>query len=330
MIFPASHLNRPNAVIQAKLDPEDVRVGSLIYKLRQILPEGSEQPGIFEELLETLSAKMKFVIVGFPVDEGVRRNGGRPGAAAGPDAIRERLYRFTPDPRTFSESIDLWSTVADLGNISAIDGLEKTQERLGDVVAWALRNNLIPIVLGGGHETAYGHYLGYKKCGKTVQVLNLDAHLDVRPYEKGAHSGSPFRQMLDDSLSMVTQYNVVGVQPHSCASKHLEFVENQGSVLFRNNDLTDIRQLIEKEVPLYLSLDLDVLDWTVAPGVSAPAVDGFSVSELNTLVQEILGNANISSFDIVELNPKFDQDGSTARVAAWIIYQLISTLGQRF
>ena len=130
-------------------------------------------------------------------DAGVRRNGGRPGAALGPDAIRHALYRLTPDaehPESFAALLD---HTADLGDIDVTGDVEADQERLGAVLAPLLADGVVPVVLGGGHETAYGHFLGYVGAERDVEILNWDAHADVRNVGDGAHSGSPFRQALE-------------------------------------------------------------------------------------------------------------------------------------
>ncbi len=99
------------------------------------------------------------VLIGFPVDEGVRRNGGRVGAALAPDAIRAQLYRLTPTDASARLDIRRLDPV-DLGNLRVGTSLEESQEALAVVVGAILSARAIPIVMGGGHETAFGHYLG--------------------------------------------------------------------------------------------------------------------------------------------------------------------------
>src|SRR5205809_240156 len=134
------------------------------------------------------------VLVGFPQDEGVRRNHGRPGAAEAPQEIRRWLYRLAP--RHIECEINLADQPPiDAGNVRMEGDLEETQLALGEVVGGILRTGAVPVVLGGGHETAYGHYLGYVATGLPVGILNIDAHLDLRPCIDGrGHSGSSFRQ----------------------------------------------------------------------------------------------------------------------------------------
>src|SRR5438105_1410207 len=119
------------------------------------------------------------VLIGFPQDEGVRRNGGRVGAAQAPNEIRRWLYRLTP----WDCEVSLPLTdppPLDLGNVRVSEELEATQAALGDAIAAVLQSGAIPIVLGGGHETAYGHFLGYAAEQREVGIVNIDAHLDLR------------------------------------------------------------------------------------------------------------------------------------------------------
>jgi formiminoglutamase len=136
------------------------------------------------------------VLIGFPQDEGVRRNGGRPGAARVPAEIRRCLYRLPPfDPAV---EVEVGRGLLDLGDVSIHGDLEQSQQALAAVVAAVLAAGSVPIVLGGGHETANGHYLGPGEAGRPAGIVNLDAHLDVRPLLEGrGHSGSLFRQALE-------------------------------------------------------------------------------------------------------------------------------------
>src|SRR6476659_4838866 len=126
-----SELRRPD-IPPVRSDPEDPRVGNLLGT--GTTPETAD-----------------VVIVGFPTDEGVRRNGGRPGAAEGPDALRRALWQMTPDPERTDDFIDLVSGTADLGNLAITGDLESDQEALGRLLAPHLIRGAIAIVLGGGH-----------------------------------------------------------------------------------------------------------------------------------------------------------------------------------
>src|SRR5262245_24052654 len=170
------------------------------------------------------------VIVGFPQDEGVRRNQGRPGAAQAPAEIRRWLYRLTPYDG--EKDIHLGTLPPlDGGDIRIAGALEDSQAVLAEVIGGILTAGAVPVVLGGGHETAYGHFLGYVAARKSVGIVNLDAHLDVRPClgELG-HSGSPFRQALEHpSWPLAGQrYVCLGAQPAAVSAAHVRYVRERG------------------------------------------------------------------------------------------------------
>src|SRR5262249_52772812 len=116
------------------------------------------------------------VLIGFPQDEGVRRNGGRPGAAQAPDQIRRWLYRLTVSDCQAHVSLGD-PPILDAGNVRIAGDLEDSQGVLAEIIAGVLQSGAIPVVLGGGHETAYGHFLGYAAEQRSVGIINIDAHL---------------------------------------------------------------------------------------------------------------------------------------------------------
>ncbi len=277
-------------------------------------------------------ADLRAVLVGFPSDEGVRRNGGREGAADGPSALRQALYRMTPDARDPAFAA-LLGRVADLGDVDVSGDLERDQEALGDVLAPYLDRGVVPIVLGGGHEVAYGHFLGYVKAGLAVEILNWDAHTDVRPLRNGqAHSGSPFRQALEHPSGMCQRYTVAGLLPHAVAQAHLGVIERQGGRYVFRDDLTPARaqNLIDTLAgPAMVTFDLDAVDGAQAPGVSAPAVDGLDVRLWLDAARHAGRSAHVRSMDVAELNPRHDADGRTARLAARTVWAFLQGLAHR-
>lgn len=265
------------------------------------------------------------VILGFPSDEGVRRNGGRVGAADGPAAIRNLLYRMAPDPR-FDRLDDLVSRTSDLGDLETSGDVEQDQRNLGDALAPYIERGAFAIVLGGGHETSYGHFLGYVRAHRQVEILNWDAHTDVRELSQGqAHSGSPFRQAIEDPSRACRRYSVAGLQPHSVARAHLKFVAGQGRALWADQLATETVDELYRSLtgPALVSFDLDAVHQSEAPGVSAPNPNGLR-SELWLHAAYGAGQAPaVTSADVVELNPRVDRDGQTARLAALTVWWLL-------
>lgn len=273
------------------------------------------------------------VIVGFPVDEGVRRNGGRAGAAGGPAAIRAALARLAPDAALHDPMSALLAETADLGDVGPTGVLEDDQRRLGERLAPHLAADRFAIVLGGGHETAFGHFLGFVAAERDVAVMNWDAHADVRPLRDGrAHSGSPFRQMLEHPSRRCRRYTVAGLLHHSVAREHLRYVEERGGTCLWREDVN-----VERVERLYAaqdggvmaSFDLDAVDRAWAPGVSAPATGGLPV-EVWLRAAHLAGRTPaVRSMDVVELCPPHDRDGQTAALAAATVWWALRGLAER-
>lgn len=281
----------------------------------------------------TGAPSVRVVIAGFPTDEGVRRNGGRVGAAAGPDRIRNWLGRLTPDAHCHDAFVTLLNHTLDLGNLNVTGNLEADQERLGHALAGYLVHGINVIVLGGGHETAFGHFLGYVRSHRPVSILNWDAHADVRPLIDGnGHSGSPFRQALEHASRVCQSYTVAGLNPSSTAKAQLDWLKrHQGHAVFHDELIaTKVHQLYHGlQGPAMVSFDLDAVTAAAAPGVSAPGIPGLSV-EMWLSAAEMAGRSKaVQSIDVVELNPIFDVDDRTARLAARTVWSFLSGLTRR-
>lgn len=275
----------------------------------------------------------RVVLVGFPSDRGVARNGGRTGAADGPEEIRGRLARLTPDAASAGAMAALLRRTEDLGDVEVTGDVAADQQRLAERLAPHLARGAAVVVLGGGHETALGHFLGHVEAGLRPSILNVDAHPDVRePGPAGSHSGSPFREALQHPSGACRGYRVAGLQRGSTAREHLEFLAEAGAG-WRWRPEVDA-DVLEREVgaldaPALVSLDLDAVDAAHAPGVSAPATGGLPPGAWLAAAEAAGRSAAVRSLDVVELNPRFDVDGRTARLAAHTVWRFLAGLATR-
>jgi formiminoglutamase len=305
---------RPAEIPLPSVSSDDLRIGHLI--------RGAPVRG-----------QTRVVLVGFPSDQGVRRNRGRAGAAEGPDAIRTAFFRMTADPVDPVSHVGLLQSACDLGNLETTEDLERDQEELGRVLSPWLKDGLVAVVLGGGHETAFGHFLGYAGAGLAVDWLNWDAHPDVREPESGqGHSGSPFRQILLHPSRACRGYTVAGLIRSSVAKAHLDFVHDHGGRVHWGESLTrgtinGIYQALPGAAAV--SFDLDAVDGAFAPGVSAPAVGGLATAVWLEAAYQAGLSAAVRSIDIVELNPLLDRDNQTAKLAAATLWWFLKGLSER-
>ena len=303
---------RPHGVAAPSSAPDDPRLGHWLVRQTAV------------------TDATRVALVGFPSDAGVTRNGGRAGAALGPRALREALYRLTPDARAPASFVDLLEATADLGDVSVTGDVEADQEALGRVVAVLLDRGVVPVVLGGGHETAYGHALGYLTSGRPFGLLNWDAHADVRPLSDGlGHSGSPFRQALEHASGLARAYTVAGLHPWRVSAAHAAFVHQHGRAVWADA-LDDARVddvVSGLDGPVLASFDLDAVDG--APGVSAPGLGGMPVTRWLRAAEACGASPAVASLDVVELSPPHDVDGRTATLAALTVWHMLRGIAGR-
>lgn len=265
----------------------------------------------------------KIGILGYAGEEGVRRNRGRIGASAGPEIIRKML-----GPLAFH--LPKGTRILDYGNIHTnSEDMESSHDLISDVVYDLLQNHHFPVLLGGGHDLAFAHARGVYKYLDTknekLGIINLDAHFDLRPLVDGkGHSGSPFLQLAQEYPDNY-HYLCLGVQRSSSPKSLFETAKKLKvrSMLmedFRLNNWEYIQEkilwFIDSVNKIYLSVDMDGFSSAFAPGVSSPSPMGFSPEIAFKVFELITKSKKMISLDLAEMNPTYDHDNATARLAA--------------
>jgi len=290
-----------------------------------------------EENLDPFNGKLGFVFLGFCCDVGVKRNNGRTGAANGPESIRKELSNL---PCRFTQEVQLF----DAGNILCENmSLEESQNLLSMAIEKVLSLNLFPIVLGGGHEIAFGHYNGIlnymkqsNKC-PNIGIINFDAHFDLRPYPNGGSSGTMFRQIADvcNHQDLKYSYLCIGVQKHSNTIDLFKTADRLGAEYILAKDIVDtdnwnvlekLDDFIKFQDKVYVTICSDVFSSAFAPGVSASQPLGLDPERVLKFLRYILKSKKVISFDIAEVSPRFDQDNVTANLASVLIFSIVNSL----
>ena len=281
-----------------------------------------------EENYEVIK-KNDFVLHGFAVDEGVKRNKGREGAKNAPDNIRKNTANFPIVNPHFS--------LKDYGNIVCEDhDLEKAQAELSEAVQKVLEGNGKSIVFGGGHEVMFAHYSGIKKAfpQKKIGIINIDAHFDNREIDPkiGASSGTGFWQIKQEGAIHSLH---VGIQRNSNTLKLFDTAHQSGmkyilaeEVFFENlpNLYLKLDEFLAEADVVYLTICMDVFNVAIAPGVSALAYNGiFADAAFMHLYKHILNSEKLIAMDVAEVNPTFDEAEKTSRLAAALINEWFMT-----
>jgi formiminoglutamase len=255
-------------------------------------------------------------IVGLADDTGVRLNGGRPGAKHGPTAFRAALASYgAVDPAG-----NPWPRMFDAGDVKPARTLEETHRRVTAVTGELLDAGLFPIAIGGGHDLTFPFVRAVAQRFPRLAGVYFDAHLDVR---ETAGSGMAFRQLVQDCG--VNALHLHGFRPMVNSREHFAWFRAHGGMVHPD----DARVALPRRQDLFVSLDLDVLDAAHAPGVSAMNPAGWTVHGAAAWMRACGANERVRCFDLMELNPRFDSDQRTARVAAFLFLSFLSGFVER-
>lgn len=322
-----------NQIWTGRLDapdgPEGLRWHQVVRQLDLSQPALSSAAG----------PKVAVSFLGFCCDEGIRRNQGRVGAATGPSALRQATSNLAVH---FGECLELH----DVGDVACRDGdLGSAQAELASGVKRLLAAGYFPMLLGGGHEIAYGHFAGIAAAWregalqdvKRIGIINLDAHFDLRSYSAGPNSGTPFLQAADLCKQQGLRFNYLclGIQEASNTRQLFRTAKELGveyvpaSQLRRGVDpimAEHIRGFLDRCDAFYLTLDLDVFAAAYAPGVSASNPTGLAPEDVMEMLHLLIQTRKLLSAEVAELSPPFDIDNRTAKLAAMMIYELVMGL----
>ncbi len=262
-------------------------------------------------------------IVGFCCDEGVTRNQGRVGAAQAPATIRSCLAGMAWHHHS--------AGFVDAGDVVCSGSqLEQAQRELSGLVKSLITAGHLPIVIGGGHEVAFGTGSGVFEsvdASRKIGVINLDAHLDVR-HAPVRNSGTSFRDLFQ---LRSFEYLCIGVARSSNTAALFERVRSTGGAWILDEDVRQdergtmkaVAALLERCDDIYLSIDSDVMPASEAPGVSAPATLGVPFETVLRIVTTVTQHPKLRALDLAEVNPNSDIDNRTARLAARLIHSII-------
>ncbi len=273
-------------------------------------------------------------VLGVPWDWSV---GFRPGARFAPQAIRQMSMRYAHDPERGYFDVERERRllrgvrIADCGDADVL--YLDPEHTYGDVtrrVAQVLERGALPVVIGGDHSITYPVVRAFGGRGD-LYILQLDAHVDFKDEVLGVKysNSSPFRRIAEQGLA--AGITTVGV-------RGLRTSEDDYQAALRNGNRIVLARDYHRHGPgtvlpglppgarYYLSLDIDGLDPSIAPGTGSPEPEGLSYTELKELVSTVADRGEVVGLDLVEVNPYFDPTGLTSLVAARTIMECLGAI----
>jgi agmatinase len=293
--------------------------------------------------LDTLDAQVAFL--GVPFDAGTPQPSNRTGQTAGPAAARQMSsqqfgYGSTPgagaegwyDIETDRDHL-VGVTMADLGDV-AIQGSDDVRNfaRITEVARRVAERRCVLVAVGGDHSISFPLGRGVVATGE-LDVVHIDAHADFFDDLDGARftGASQLRRLAE--LPSVRSVTALGVR--NVERPEVEAMRDHGVRWATTLDLIDrgaaaiMADLLADRGPLYVSIDLDVLDLGLVAGTTLPEPGGLSYRQLRSVLAEVARRGRVVAFDIAELNPPYDQSCSTARLATWTITHFLSEIFDR-
>ncbi|HEY2596516.1 MAG TPA: agmatinase [Chloroflexota bacterium] len=269
----------------------------------------------------TESGRAAAAIFGAPLD---LSESFRSGARHGPGAVRsmsESLETYTPVLDRDLEDLRL----RDLGDLDLNSmSIEVAIDAISDAAAHAVRTGQVAVMLGGEHTGSLGGFRGIKRVYADAVIIQADAHLDLRPEYDGEslthatwlhHVGEEF------GFDLVHQ---VGLRSGDRAEWRLA----RGRTAWSSPDLS-LPPLVRQRIgarPVYVSIDIDVLDPAHAPGTGCPEPGGVTFRELAAFVYSLSG-LNVVGVDVMEVSPEVDPSNITAAAAAKLVREAVLLFG---
>lgn len=298
------------------------------------------QPSIFNIAavpLEKITDPVDTVFLGIPIDVGSLR---RPGARLGPDGVREFTSKFFQGETRHIAGTDCGSLalkgcydadyeVSMLAGVSALDvgnlafqhdePLRVVYDRLTSSIKRIVDLGALPILLGGDHSISYPILRGLNNA--PCAVIQFDAHEDLGRWDPSREHdyANAFRRISGLAhVKAIYQLGVRGISSGATDTTGLK-IEAYSSSRIRSEGPREIVSRLDPAMRYYVSIDIDVLDPSVAPGVSTPIMGGLWFHELKELLWQIGTQRSVVGFDLVELNPQYDHANLTAHIAGELV-----------
>ena len=290
--------------------------------------------------------KPDVVIIGAPIDWGATYRGG---ARFGPKAIRDADYLGANMRRPhLPTGIDPFAelTVVDAGDIDVAPGyLELGLETLADAVEQIASTGAIPIVLGGDHSVTYGNGTGLARIhgDGSFGLVHFDAHADTGETSAGQlHGhGTPMRRLIESGSVPGYRFVQIGLRGYWPGPETVTWMAEQRMKTFLMSEIVErgLDAIVDDAVAscsgtdskgIFISIDVDVVDPSMAPGTGTPEPGGITSRELLDTVRRLARELPVIGADVVEVSPPYDGPGQiTAFLANRVVLEILNGVAER-
>ncbi len=276
--------------------------------------------------------ELDIALIGIPYDGGTTY---RPGPRFGPRHVREQSVIIRPWNPVLNLNPFEKFRVADYGDLSINPlSLEDTFQRITSQLDDVLQAGARTACVGGDHSILLPILRAIHKRFGRVGLIQFDAHNDTwGGYFGSPHShGTPVRRAIEEGLLVPKDVFQIGLRGQVYSEDDFDFGREHGFQVitteqFHHRGMALVKRALKKLArrPVYITLDIDVVDPAFAPGTGTPQVGGLSSAQILELVRSLQG-LNIVGCDLVEVSPPYDSGEITSLLAANLLYELICTM----
>ncbi|KJG57343.1 arginase [Photobacterium kishitanii] len=322
----------------------------LVDQLKKLFKNEPQKPMLYHRKHTLISPYTQqcqpgVMLVGVISDLSLDWGRGLQGAKEGPASIRRILPRTHAQTKLpFYDAGDIEQTIDDQSFVAV-------SQRQHQLLLRSLRDGHFPVVLGGGHEISIASYQALSDfsaeslsasavadqqrmlASPRVGVINFDAHFELRP-SLSLRAGSAFHTAWCYSKEQQRSFDFLGlgICDHANSQAMFKLAEELGCQWLLDNQMTtrnkkhiqaQLDNFIEQVDCIQLSIDLDVFSSSIAPGANMTRMHGVSLSMVEWAIKHIMASGKVKIVDIAELNPEYDYDNQTAKLATKLIQTIV-------
>ncbi|MER8976682.1 agmatinase [Mesorhizobium sp. M0800] len=275
--------------------------------------------------------------LGVPYDGG---NGWRPGTRFGPREIRNLSVRYgawgghssngywdIKDRQRYLDGIRM----VDCGDVDiAFYDFDRNSRLISSSIEAILDQKAFPVIVGGDHSVSYPNVRAFSRF-ETIDVVHIDAHMDWRDEIDGVRHANAMPMRRIKELPFVRNMVQIGIRDVRTTADQVRDAEEAGAIVITRDEVRDegVKGILDRFPDLgnvFVSIDIDGLDPSIAPGTGSPTPDGLLYHEVRGLLRGVAATSNVVGFDLVEVNPMVDEGGRTCLLASVMILEFLGSI----
>lgn len=259
-------------------------------------------------------------VIGVEDESAVYNNNG---CGMAPNHVRKYLYRLVKNNGE--------SKIIDLGNLKSGATINDTYFALGIILEEIIKNNIIPIIIGGGQDLTYANFLAYKNLEQTVNLVSVDSKLNVGESEEDLNSNNFLTKILLHQPNYLFNYSNIGYQSYFVDKSEIDLMSKLYFDVYR---LGQVQKNIEEVEPIVrnadiLSFDVSAIRQSEAPANNNASPNGYYGEQACQIARYAGLSDKLTSIGFYEINPELDVNGQTAHLGAQMIWYFIDGVNHR-